>query len=449
MFVPSKRLLIFTASTMGAGLFPMLFPEIGWSLFLLALILLAGLALIDYAISYEIGKDLRVKPMAEIRLRRDEPRSMKLAFCHKGNKPRELEAGLALPLSIQAGHETFALTVPPGTPEFSVPFTLTARRRGLFQVDTVHCACLSYFGLWEIRRVLDCPLTIRVLANLKTVQSAFANLFLNRGDHGAHAQRQLGRGREFEQLRDYLPGDSSEDIHWKATAKRGEPVTKLYRVERTQEVYVVLDASRLSQMELPNATNQAEAWPDSIFERYVTAASVLALAAGRQGDHFGLASFSDHLELFIRAKNGRAHQQYCQEALARRHPRAVTPDFGDVISSLRLQLHHRALVIFLTDLSDPVAAETFSAKISILARQHHVIAVMIIPASMRPLFQGDSLSTDDEVYARLAGHLQWQGLRQTQLTLKRHGVALATATEENLAATVVNRYIHAKQRQLV
>jgi len=55
-----------------------------------------------------------------------------------------------------------------------------------------------------------------------------------------------GKGRDFEKLREYIPGDSLDDIHWKATAKRGHPVTKVFQIERTQEVYVILDASRLS-----------------------------------------------------------------------------------------------------------------------------------------------------------------------------------------------------------
>ena len=191
-------------------------------------------------------------------------------------------------------------------------------------------------------------------------------------------------------------------------------MTKLYRVERTQEVYVILDATRLSQQELPNAIRQADAWPDSIYERYVTAATVLALAANRHGDHIGLASFSDHLELFIRAKNGNAHLHHCQEALARQHPRAVTPDFNEVLSALRLRLRHRSLIIFLTDLSDPIAAETFTDHISILSRQHHVLVVMITPDTLQPVFQGKEICAPRDIYGRLSGHLQWQSLRQTQ-----------------------------------
>src|SRR5207249_6090507 len=82
--------------------------------------------------------------------------------------------------------------------------------------------------------------------NLFSERKQLVALFLNRGTFGLHAQRQIGKGRDFEKLREYIPGDSFDEIHWKASAKRGRPVTKVFQIERTQEVYVIIDASRLS-----------------------------------------------------------------------------------------------------------------------------------------------------------------------------------------------------------
>src|SRR5204863_1117351 len=87
---------------------------------------------------------------------------------------------------------------------------------------------------------------IRVYPNLLNERKNLAALFLHRGSFGMHAQRQIGKGRDFEKLREYIPGDSYDEVHWKATAKRGRPVTKIFQIERTQEVYVIIDASRLS-----------------------------------------------------------------------------------------------------------------------------------------------------------------------------------------------------------
>ena len=60
-----------------------------------------------------------------------------------------------------------------------------------------------------------------------TERKNLAALFLNRGSFGVHAQRQVGKGRDFEKLREYIPGDGYDEIHWKATAKRGRQRVRL------------------------------------------------------------------------------------------------------------------------------------------------------------------------------------------------------------------------------
>src|SRR5258708_34297905 len=99
-------------------------------------------------------------------------------------------------------------------------------------------------GLGSVRdrRTLNC--TLRVYPNLR--DSATAGLFLRTAEPGARLRRQRGKGKEFENLRQYLPGDSFEDIHWKATARRAHPMARLNSIEHAQEVYAVMQTSRLS-----------------------------------------------------------------------------------------------------------------------------------------------------------------------------------------------------------
>src|SRR5262249_33001776 len=192
---------------------------------------------------------------------------------------------------------------------------------------------------------------IRVYPNLLTERHRVAALFLNRGAFGLHAVRQVGKGRDFEKLREYIPGDSFDDVHWKATARHGRPITKVFQIERTQEVYVVVDASRLSAREFVPGT--------AILERLVTAALVLGLAAEQHGDLFGLLTLTDKVENFVRARNGKTHYSICRDALYTLHPRIVTPDFEEICTFIRLRLRRRALIVFLTSLDDPVIADSF------------------------------------------------------------------------------------------
>ncbi len=138
-----------------------------------------------------------------------------------------------------------------------------------------------------------------------TSGKSLAALFLHRGAFGLHAQRQVGKGRDFEKLREYVPGDSYDEIHWKATARRGRPITKVFQIERTQEVYVDRwTRSRLSARRSSEVSRMRDGAPPgtSTLERFVTAALVLGLAAEQQGDLFGLLTFTDKVETFVRAQ---------------------------------------------------------------------------------------------------------------------------------------------------
>jgi uncharacterized protein (DUF58 family) len=265
-------------------------------------------------------------------------------------------------------------------------------------------------------------------------------LFLRRGLFGFRQHRQIGKGREFEKLREYIPGDGVEDVHWKATAKRGQPVTKVFQIERTQEVYVVVDFSRLSARSSAGVP---------MLERFINASLILCLAAARQNDLFGLITFSNNVQRFVRAKNGKAHYDVCRDAIYTLQPQAVTPDFEDLFTFLRLRLRRRALLVFFTALDDPALAENFVEHVNLLTRQHLVLVNMIQPPEAQPLFVSPEVADLDDVYRRLGGHLVWSELQEIRKRLQRLGAEFSLIAADRLAAEAVNRYLQVKQRQLL
>jgi uncharacterized protein (DUF58 family) len=219
-------------------------------------------------------------------------------------------------------------------------------------------------------------------------------------------------------------------------------VTKVFQIERTQEVYVVIDSSRLTARPIGAAG-------EPILDRFVTASLLFGLAAEREGDRFGLVTFSDRVHGFVRARSGKAHYGACREALYALGPRLVTPDYEELCAFLRTRLRRRALLVFLTELDDPVLAESFERAIGVLRRQHLVIAGMLAPAEARPLFTGPEPESIDQIYERLGGHFIWHGLREVEMALRRQGVRMSLLDPENLAAQLTSLYLNVKQRQLL
>lgn len=378
-----------------------------------------------------------------------------------------LRLGLALEASFHAPGGAVR-EVPTGSvekPTRRLVFPLIPLRRGRHALRSAHLETPSRWGFWLLRRDLPLSVECRAYPDLRAERRQVAALFMHRGQLGAHAVRQVGKGREFEKLREYVPGDDYGDIDWKASARRRFPVTRTYQIERTQEIYVVVDHSRFSGREIRLPANAGETASDltsplesrggedlvtTQLERFLHCALILAAVAERQGDRFGLVTFADRVGRFLRARNGREHYNVVRDAVYTLEPRPVSPDFEQLMIELRQRLTRRALLIMLVDLSDPLTAEQFLLSLPLVSRQHLVLVNMVRPAQAHPLFASPSLpSTTGEVYAALGGHFQWTELRATERKLKHLGVEMGLPTQAELTTEVVNQYLTVKRRQLL
>lgn len=403
--------------------------------------------LIDALFAFKTVQGFSVECAGPVRLSKDRQGEVELLLKNAAPAARVLRIGLPLPRDIDGLREDLQVEIPGGDKTSRVGWTCTPRRRGKYRLDCCHVEGASALGFWSARSALPLRTELRVYPDLMRERRNVAALFLNRGTLGIHAQRQVGKGRDFEKLREYIPGDNYEDIHWKATAKRGRPVTKIFQIERTQEVYVILDASRLSAREVPDPAD-ANARVSTL-ERFINAALVLAFAAERQGDLFGLITLSDRVHQFVRAGSGQAHYSRCRDALYILHPRIVTPDYDELFAFIRTRLRRRALLVFLTALDDPLLAESFEQNAGLVCRQHLLLVNMIQPPGVRPLFSNAGVSRVDDLYRELGGHIQWQNLLELGKKLKQRGVQFSLGQNEKLSAEIVTQYLNVKRRQLV
>jgi uncharacterized protein (DUF58 family) len=439
--VPAQRLLwlVFAAAILAVLAGPL--PDLV-SVWLLALGILTLAALADLAISLSKTRPLAVTLQPVTRFSKDREGKIQVLFANPGGRSERVRFALALPAGFESQHDELWVDLPAGEAHARIGWPCTPRERGRFTEVLACTETRSAAGLWQLRRRVPVSCELRVYPNLFAERRQLAALFFARGEQGATAQRMVGRGRDFEKLRDYLPGDSFDEIHWKATAKRGRPVTKIFQAERTQEIYVILDTSRLSaRPTLYHGVRQ------TALERCLTAALVLLLAAERQGDRFGLIAHDDRVRLFLRASRGAGHYAACREAALALRPSEATPDMAEIVRHLRAGLRRRALLFFLTDLTDPVLAEDFVKHVPLLARQHLVLVGQLRAPEVAPLFSDVEAGNENEIYTRLAGHARWNQTRALGKKLKSLGVTAATLENESMAAQLVTQYLQVKRRQ--
>ena len=432
MIVPSKRLLWAAAAVALplaalAGMYPPFTVPCA-----IALAGCAAAAAFDAAGAARRAGGVQLWTPQVIRMTKGVAGVVPVTVQHQGTAAAALRLGVNPPPGTESESPVLEISAAPGTSVVDWP--CEGHTRGAHMLREVYLETGSPLGLWMVRQARPVETALRVYPNLR--DRATAALFLRTANSAVRMQRQVGKGREFENLRHYLPGDSFDDIHWKATAKRNFPAVKLYRVEHAQEVYAIVDASRLSARE-------------EILESFVDAALHLALVAEKQGDRFGLVTFSDRTHRFVRARSGMDHFRLCRETIYNLHAERVSPDFREVFTTLQLNLRRRCLLVFFTSLDDALLGENFERDISLLARRHVVLVNVRRTAGLRPIDRGPVVQDLEGLYTGLAGQMLWNRMRTLQVALGNRGVRLTITDPDQIKMQVTAGYLDIKRRQIL
>jgi uncharacterized protein (DUF58 family) len=178
-----------------------------------------------------------------------------------------------------------------------------------------------------------------------------------------------GRGMNFEEVRQYQPGDEVRSIDWNVTAKFGEvhgdAFVKKFTEERELTVMLVVDVSAsgdFGSVELSKRELAAEV------------ACLFAFSAIRNSDKVGLILFSDHVELFIAPKKGRLHILRLIREILFFEPQGRGTQPAVALNYLNQVLHRRSVVFMISDFQAP----DFSRELSVTSRRHDLIAIPII-----------------------------------------------------------------------
>lgn len=452
MIVPSNRLLLLIA-LVGIPLFTLLgMQNIPGSAIVVAAVMVLLLMALDAPSALASIRALKVTLPDMTRTSKGRVFEIEAVVENPGQLCRFVRIGLPFPIALDCEKPILEVPLKTNTERNLAKWTVRAVERGRHVISQCHVEGNSRFGLWHGRRTLKCSAEVRVYPDLSRERNVLAPLFFRKGAIGMHNVRQIGKGREFEQLRAYVPGDSYDDIFWRGTAKHRSPITKMFQLERTQQLYVAIDASRRSARALDVPGQEAEAGmvARTQLERFIQAALVLALAAEQQTDKFGLIVFSDTVHRIIPAGGGRGHYDVIRDVLYALEPRVVSPDYEDAFIHIGNRLRHRSLLLFLTDLGEPWLAEQFVEGVELVARKHVVLTHMLGQREIQPMFRrGDEVKSDEALYGRLAGQILWNDLQDTTRVLKQRGVHLTSSLQENLVADVVSEYLKVKKRQLL
>lgn len=175
-----------------------------------------------------------------------------------------------------------------------------------------------------------------------------------------------GRGMNFEEVREYQPGDEVRSIEWNVTARlgevRGEAYVKKFTEERELSVMLVVDISGSGDFGSIDRSKR---------ELAAEVACVIAFSAIRNNDRVGLLLFSDHVELFVPPRRGRRHALRIIREILFFEAKGRGTDLSGALERLNRLLHRRSVVFLFSDFQAP----SYTRQLGLTARRHDLVAL--------------------------------------------------------------------------
>jgi uncharacterized protein (DUF58 family) len=286
----------------------------------------------------------------------------------------------------------------------------------------------------------DLAQTIRVFPDLEEAKRH--NIFLSRArqiELEKRLIRQRGTGREFESLRDYQPGDEFRSICWTATARRGKHVTKLFQVERSQAVWIVMDAGRLLRARVGELSK---------LDLSVNAALSLAQIALYSGDRVGVLVYGRDVQQRVGLGRGLPHMRAILEGLAAAKEEPAEADHLRAAAALLQVQKQRGLIIWVTDLADTSMTPEVIESASQILRKHLLLFAVIAQTDLTEL-ANKYPENPEEMFSVVAAQELVHRREQLISRVRNKGALALEISPSKLTTALVNQYLEVKERGMI
>lgn len=373
------------------------------------------------------------------------PSALEYVLAHESEATLHVELADDLDEGLAATAPEAAFTVPAGTRveglvgtvEGGARVPLTPAARGDHHGRAVRLRVQSSLGLAQRRLRAELPQVVRVYPDLGDPGAiTLAALRTRQMELERRRQRLAGVRREFEALRDWRDGDELRDVCWPATARRNRLVSKQWRAERSQTVWLVVDAGRLMG---------ARVGERSRLDVAADAALRLARVAEAAGDRVGLLVYGRRVQQRLAPGHGRAHRRALLDALALAARETSEADHMGAALQVLARQKQRALVVWITDVAETAGTPDVIEGARQVARRH---LLLFLALAHRELADAAAAPPDDlDTMWRRAAALELSTRREALLrALRQRGARVAEAEPGALATVAINGYLEAKER---
>jgi uncharacterized protein (DUF58 family) len=437
LFVTNRFFLIMGGLTLAMMLsyaFPFLLPLVKTG-FLLFVVLI----LVDVILLYNrrVGVSVRRDVAPVLSLGDDNP--VDLYFFNRSGIKLWIEAIDELPQQFQMRNFIVHFALAANTP-YQQKYFLHPLTRGEYAFGKIHLYVTS--GLGVVKRRISTlqqsivPVYPSIIQMKKYELKTFARAAT---EYGVKKVRRIGHSYEFEHIKQYLRGDDYRSVNWKATGRRAQLMVNQYEDEKSQQVYCVIDKSRVMHMPFHGL---------SLFDYAVNASLVISnIVLGKQ-DKAGLITFAETTKSLIKADRSKTQLKKILETLYKEKEGSVEANYESMYMAVRKLVNSRSLLFLYTNFESTYALQRVLPQLRKLNDQH-VLVVIFFENTEITTNTSSQVETLEDIYTQITAENYTLTKIQIAQQLKQYGIFSILTRPENLTVNTINKYLELKSRGMI
>ena len=251
--------------------------------------------------------------------------------------------------------------------------------------------------------------------------------------------RKIGHTQEFEQIKEYVPGDDFRTINWKATAKNDHLMVNQYQDEKSQPIYSIIDTGRVMKMPFNGL---------KLLDYAINSTLAFSNVALKRNDKTGMVAFSKNIEMFVPAVQKLSHLNTILEKLYNITTEFTDADFGMLYAHVKRKINQRSLLILYTNFEHISAMRRQLPYLLAIAKKHVLVVVFFENTELESLIAQDAEDLQSIYHKTIAEKFSLEK-RLMQKELKQYGIQTILTKPEQLTVNTINKYLEIKARGLL
>lgn len=256
---------------------------------------------------------------------------------------------------------------------------------------------------------------------------------------GSRPLRKIGQSLEFEQIKEYVPGDDYRNINWQATARKNSLMLNTYMDERSQQIVCVIDKGRNMKMPFEGMT---------LLDYAINATLVLSNIVLLKQDKAGLLTFGKTIDQYVAPDKKSTQLSLLLETLYRQQTGFSDSDFEALYTAVRYRVKQRSLLMLFTNFESMYGLERQLPFLKQLAAHHALLVVFFENTELSELLLQPAASLE-AVYNKAIANKFALEKKQMVKELQKHGIMALLTPPQKLSANAINKYLEIKARQVV